>query len=38
MDETGHGYPNVDIELSFAGQPVRNLRELLAICCTEEES
>jgi hypothetical protein len=37
LENTGIGPARLrSIELSFAGQPVRNLRELLAACCTQE--
>ena len=37
LDNTGIGPARLrSIELSFAGKPAANLRELLALCCTEE--
>jgi hypothetical protein len=37
LDNTGIGPARLrSIELSFAGRRVRNLRELLAVCCTQE--
>jgi hypothetical protein len=37
LDNTGIGPARLrSIELSFAGKPAANLRELLALCCTQE--
>jgi hypothetical protein len=37
LENTGIGPARLrSIELTFAGQPARNLRELLASCCTKE--
>jgi hypothetical protein len=37
LDNTGIGPARLrSIELSFAGKPAANLREVLALCCTEE--
>ena len=39
LDNTGIGPARLrSIELTFAGKPAANLRELLALCCTEERA